>query len=226
MNVTSTHRVNYDQKKASSATETVEASIAGWTVTGDAPNWPNINAWQRRTLAALDHVWWGPDNNGQNDDTKDFAPDEQILTSPMFQVGAGNLSLSFRHRYAFEGGNWDGGVIEINDGSGWVDVETVVGAPTVYNGSTNGLTSAPIGANRRAFVVRNVGWPNFVSTTINLGAGFAGKAVQFRFRIGADESTGAPGWDVDDIAVGGATTLPFASLVAETSACGGSHGHD
>ena len=223
-NVTSTHRVNFDERAASSATESSEGSVGAWTVAGDAPNSPNIAPWQRRTLAPLDHVWWGPDNNGQNDDTKDFAPDEQILTSPMFQVGAGNLSLSFRHRFAFEGGNWDGGVLEINDGSGWKDVELFV--PGVYNGSTNAVTSAPIGASRRAFVVRNAGWPNFVNAAVNLGAGFAGKAVQFRFRIGADESTGAPGWDVDDIAVAGATTLPFASLVAETSSCSGSHGHD
>jgi hypothetical protein len=39
--------------------------------------------------------------------------------------------------------------------------------------------------------------------------------VQIRFRIGADEGTGAPGWDIDDIAITGITNTPFTSLVAQ-----------
>ena len=40
-----------------------------------------------------------------------------------------------------------------------------------------------------------------------------------RFRIGADESTGAPGWDIDNIAVTGITNTPFTALVGETGSC-------
>ena len=39
------------------------------------------------------------------------------------------------------------------------------------------------------------------------------------FRIGADESTGAPGWEIDDIAVSGLWRNPFAAHVAETQSC-------
>ena len=85
---TSTQRLNYDEKPASSATETVEASNpAGWTVSGGAPTIPNILGWQRRTLSATSHVWFGPDNNGQNDGVRPDGPDEQSLISPTMHVG-------------------------------------------------------------------------------------------------------------------------------------------
>jgi hypothetical protein len=142
-------------------------------------------------------------------------------------VGATPLSISFQHRFSFENGGWDGGVVEISTdgGSSWVDV-----GAGAYNGSTNALTSAPIGSSHPAFVNRSAGWPNFATATLNLGMTFANQNVKLRFRVGADESTGAPGWDIDDISVIGITDTPFASLVAETGVCsphhGGGHGHD
>ena len=54
---------------------------------------------------------------------------------------------------------------------------------------------------------------------LNLGTTYANQTVQIRFRIGADESTGAPGWDIDDIAIGGLTNLPFTSLVGNPNIC-------
>jgi hypothetical protein len=223
LNVVSTHRLNYDDKAQSSATDSVESENGGWTVSGDAANLPNLNSWQRRALSPTNSVWWGPDNNGQADDTKGDLPDEQILTSPVLKVGSGPLTLSFSHRFSFESGGWDGGVIELsNDGGAtWVDVGT-----SAYNGSTNAFTSSPIGASRRAFVNRMVGWPNFAAVSLNLGTAYAGQDVQIRFRIGADESTGAPGWEIDDIAVGGITNTPFGSLVPQAMACTADRVHD
>jgi len=118
--------------------------------------------------------------------------------------------------FAFEAGNWDGGVVEIstNGGASWSDIG--VGS---YNGVTNAATSAPIGASRPAFVARNVGWPSFVNATLNLGTAYAGQNVQIRFRVGADESTGSPGWDIDNIAVTGITNTPFTGFVGETGSC-------
>jgi hypothetical protein len=43
--------------------------------------------------------------------------------------------------------------------------------------------------------------------------------VIVRFRIGADESTGAPGWDIDDIAFTGITNTPFTALVPDPGVC-------
>jgi hypothetical protein len=121
--------------------------------------------------------------------------------------------VTFKHRYSFEAGNWDGGVVEVsNDGGATWNL-----TPGGYPGFTNAGTSAPIGAGRPAFVGRNAGWPNFITTTLNLGT-YANQTIQIRFRVGADESTGAPGWDVDDITVNGLTNTPFTAIAPD--ACG------
>jgi hypothetical protein len=226
LNVTATHRVNYDDVAGSSATETVESLNNGWTAVGHPAAPPNVASWQRRALSSIQHVWFGPDNNGQTDGQKATAPDEQSLVSPVLQVGAGPLTISFTHRFAFEftananpavpQGAWDAGVIEIsnNGGASWTDI-----GAGAYNGQTNAFTSAPIGINRPAFVNRSAGWPNFTNAALNLGAAYANQQVMIRFRIGADSTTGAPGWDIDNIAIGGLASLPFASFVSEAGVC-------
>ena len=199
-----------------SATESVESANNGWTIAGGATTSPNIAAWQRRALSPTEHVWWGPDNNGQRDGERADGPDEQTLVSPTMHVGTGPLVISFRHRFSFENGGWDGGVVEIStdNGGSWSDI-----GASAYNGSTNAFTTAPIGVNRPAFVNRMVGWPNFAAVTLNLGGAYANQAVKIRFRIGADESVGAPGWEIDDIGVSGITDTPFTALVPKASAC-------
>jgi hypothetical protein len=216
LNVTATHRLNYDDVAGASATESVESVNPGWTVSGSPVALPNVTSWQRRALSAIRHVWWGPDNNGQIDDTKGSLPDEQTLVSPILHVGTAPLTISFQHRFSFETGGWDGGVIEISNDNGgtWTDI-----GAAVYNGTTNAQTSAPIGRNRHAFVNRMTGWPNFAPVSVNAGTAYANQDVRIRFRIGADETTGAPGWDIDDIAVGGLTNTPFAALVGNQRVC-------
>jgi hypothetical protein len=215
-NVVSTQRLNYDEMPASSMTETAEESdLGGWTVSSSEANeLPNVQSWQRRALSPISHVWWGPDNNGQIDDVKGSLPDEQTLTSPMMHVGTGPLTISFRHRFSFEATGWDGGVVEISKDGGatWTDIGT-----SAYNGQTNSVTTSPLGINHKAFVNRMIGWPNFANVTLNLDGTYANQDVQIRFRIGADESTGAPGWEIDDIAVSGITSTPFTALA--TNAC-------
>jgi len=216
VSVLSSHRLNYDERQAASTIESADVANNGWTVAGDATTTPNILAWQRRALSPTRYVWWGPDNNGQFDGQRPDGPDQQTLTSPTLRVGAGPLTISFSHRFSFESGGWDGGVVELSTDGGatWVDIGT-----SAYNGSTNGSTSAPIGANRRAFVNRMTGWPAFSPVSLNLGTAFANQNVKLRFRIGADESTGAPGWEVTDINVGGLTNTPFAALQPHAGIC-------
>ena len=216
LGVTSTHRLNYDEVANASATESIEANATNWSFVGDPTTSPNINAWQRRELSPTSHVWWGPDNNGQIDGEKNSAPDEQSIVSPTLQVGSSPLTISFQHRHAFEAGGWDGGVVELstNGGASWTDI-----GAGAYNGATNAATNAPIGASRPAFVNRNVGWPSFVNASLNLGTSYTGQNVRIRFRIGADDTTGAPGWDIDNINITGLTSTPFTALVGESAAC-------
>jgi hypothetical protein len=216
LNVVSTQRLNYDDKPGVSSTETVESTKSNWTIVGSATTSPNILPWQRRALSPTSHVWWGPDNNGQSDGQKPDLPDEQVLVSPAAHVGDAPLAISFRHRFSFEATGWDGGVIELSSDGGatWTDIGT-----SAYNGATNASTSSPLGKNHRAFVNRMVGWPEFTNVNLNLGTAFANKDILVRFRIGADESTGAPGWDIDDIRFNGITNTPFAGLVANAGVC-------
>jgi hypothetical protein len=215
LNVTATHRVNYNEVLGSSATDSIESPNHGWTVSGNAVALPNVTSWQRRAISPTQHVWSGPDNNGQVDDRKPSLPDEQILTSPLLQVGGGALTVAFQHRFAFENAGWDGGVVEIStDGTTWTDI-----GASAYNGLTNAGTNAPIGAARPAFINRPASWPNFSNVVLNVGAAYANQAVRIRFRIGADDSTGAPGWDIDNIVIGGLANTPFTSLVPQVVAC-------
>ena len=224
LNLESTHRLNYDEVLQTSTTESFESANTGWTTSGGATTSPNINAWQRRALSPTQHVYWGPDNNGQTDGVRADLPDEQSLISPTMHVGTDPLVISFRHRFSFERFNlttgWDGGVVEISadGGASWADIGT-----SAYNGTTNAFTTAPIGINHPAFVNRSTGWPNFANVTLNLGNAHAGQDVKIRFRIGADESTGAPGWDIDDIAITGITNTPFTALVPQTTVCTPAH---
>jgi hypothetical protein len=57
------------------------------------------------------------------------------------------------------------------------------------------------------------------TVTLNPVAGYSNQNVMVRFRVGADESTGAPGWDIDDIAFSGLATTPFTALVPDAGVC-------
>ena len=217
--VEASFRLNYDEVANSATTETFEESSPNWAMVGDPADVPNVVNWQRRTLTFTDHVAYGPDNNGQIDDTKDSLPDEQSLLSPVLSVGAGDLNISFRHRFNFESGGWDGGVVEISNDNGatWHDIGT-----GKYNSVTSSDTDSPLGPNRPAFVNRMSTpalWPDFANVTLNPVSGYSNQDVLVRFRTGADSSTGAPGWDIDDIAVTGITNSPFTALVPNRGVC-------
>ena len=60
---------------------------------------------------------------------------------------------------------------------------------------------------------------------------FVGKTVKVRFRIGTDEGTGAPGWDIDNVSFGGPsfssiTNTPFGAITNNAGTCsdGGTDG--
>ena len=120
-----THRVNYDDVPASSATETVESANNGWTIAGDAVAPPNIASWQRRALSPIAHVFFGPDNNGQTDGQKADAPRRAVHrvagAAGRRRSADDRVPTSIRVR---EPGAWDGGVVEISTdgGASWTAI--------------------------------------------------------------------------------------------------------
>ncbi|MCU1288683.1 MAG: Chitinase, partial [Acidobacteria bacterium] len=112
--------LNFNESPASSATENVESLNPPWSITKDASlDWGNTGKWTRAEDTGTDgHHWHGPSASMASD---------HYLTSPVLQTGAGNLTISFKHRFDFEfdgGGNYDGGVIEVstNGGATWADL--------------------------------------------------------------------------------------------------------
>jgi hypothetical protein len=215
MNVTYSKMVNYDEVPGASTTETFEASVSPWTVSGSTPVFPDIQTWHFTEISPLQHVANGPDNNGQTSDTTGNGT-ENMLTSPSMHVGSGSFSVSFQHRFNFENGSFDGGVVEISTdgGNSWTDIGTSAYNGTIALGGLNPIEG------RKAFVNKSANWPTMVAVTLNLGTTYANQDVKIRFHVGADLSTGMPGWDIDNVSVTGTTTNPFTAIVPSNPACG------
>jgi hypothetical protein len=219
---------NLDDKPASSATDDVESDHPAWTPTPGPKPLP-ITAWSRQGSAA-NHFWHGDDLGAVGD---------EALVSPALAVSTtAPFTIAFSHRYSFEVGPvtplgpdayFDGGVLEVSEdgGSTWNDVSTYANPNyprTLYASSTPNDPSANPLAGRKAWAGQSAGYPTMVKLSLNLGTALAGKTLKVRFRIGTDGGSGDAGWDVDDIAFGGITNTPFASLVDDTTAACGDAG--
>ncbi|MBK9259751.1 MAG: M36 family metallopeptidase [Polyangiaceae bacterium] len=208
--------IHYDNVPASSTTDTVESDIEAWTRTGASSD----AVWSRRLDGPPNHVWHG-------DNTP--APTDTSLESPTIIAGGGPVSITLKHRWDFEIGpppggggnvNYDGAVIEIStdNGQSWQDV-TAFGADP-YNGTITDISGNVLG-NRQGFVSTSPGHPAFTTTTLNLNSAIANQSFKMRFRIGTDPAAGETGWDIDEIAVQGATNKPFPSIVPNATNCAG-----
>ncbi len=126
--------------------------------------------------------WYAPDPSASSN----FA-----LSSSTFTPG--NVSVfSFYHLYETET-YYDGGVVEIFNGSSWIDASPYI-IENVYN---KAMDASTILANRRAFTGRSGG---YIRTTLNLSS-FAGQSIRVRFRMTADAFVAHTGWYVDDVVV-------------------------
>ena len=202
-------RGNADEAPAGN--ESVEARTPPWTASGPALS-SDLEPWTRQEVSATNHRFWGPDAGGVSD---------QSLLSPPLQVGSGTLSFTFQHAYSFEasgGTDWDGGVLELtqNGGASWIDIGSHV--TPGYTGTLSNASGNPLGG-RSAFAGASPGYPVMSTATVNLGTTYANKTVQLRFRIGADQNTGAGGWFVDNLVFSGLTNTPFLDVVADAAPC-------
>ena len=113
--------------------------------------------------------------------------------------GQSPLTLKFWNYQSFEsrsGGCYDGGILEIttNAGSTWAQITSGL-LTDPYNGPFGG--GNPLGT-----VNAWCGDPqNWLNSVIDINT-YAGKTVQFRFRVGSDTGVGrADGWNLDDVVV-------------------------
>jgi hypothetical protein len=181
----------------SASVDDVEAEPSPWTRDGGGSD----TIWAR--LAAADGFYWHADAVGRTSDT--------FLISPPLQVGDQALQIGFDHAHSFEradGVNYDGGVVELSrdDGETWEDITKFAAAPG-YGGVIT-AEGNPL-HTRSGYVGTNESWPDRDREELLLGTKLAGETVRLRFRVGTDGGVGAPGWDIDNIAVTGLTNAPF-----------------
>jgi hypothetical protein len=134
------------------------------------------------------HAWYVPDDSAVTDTRL------RITTPITIDVGS---TLTFWHRYAFEGTSYDGSVLELstNLGNTWSDLGSHITA-NGYNGTIYAGYSNPLGGR--------AGWTgdltDWTQVTVDLSS-FAGHEVLIRWRLGSDSSVGDTGWYIDDVQI-------------------------
>ena len=208
-------RLGVDDVAGISTTDTVETFITPWSKVGESAE----EAWARAPGIVDGKAWLGTDLG--------FTSDTQ-LESPVLVVSADEaLVVAIDHRYSIEGfpdfenALFDGGVIEVSKdgGASWQDV-TEFGVDPGYIGPISVDFDNPL-AGRMAFSGESPGYPDRQSLSLDFGNQFAGQNVMLRFRLGTDFIIGAPGWEIDNIAVSGITNRPFPAAVPESDVCEG-----
>jgi hypothetical protein len=134
------------------------------------------------------HAWYVPDDP--------VVTDSRLWNTTPVALGAGS-TLTFWHRYQFEGTSYDGAVLEIstNGGVTWQDLGPYITA-NGYNGTISTGFGNPLGG-RQGWVGDLTTWTEVV---VDLSA-FAGQQAQIRWRIGCDSSISDVGWYIDDVQI-------------------------
>ncbi len=204
-----------DEQEASSSKDTVQTKGTSWVVAGKDRT-KTSEKW-KRVRAGRNQYWFIP-NAGE--------PSDHTLTSASFDVKGESFGLKFRHRWSFESSarrklDFDGGVVEVSVDAGatWKDISEY--GPIDYNVT---LDNDAQGTNplkgRKAFGNVSEGYPNvWKEEIVKVRIRAPANAVQVRFRAGADDNTGAVGWDVDDIELTDVASKPFWSYVAHREQC-------
>jgi len=163
----------------------VESGPSGWThyaISGPAgDNWAITSA---RSYSPVNSWYSGPEQGANWGDS--------CLESPLFLNLPSYTNLTFWHWYEFYSFPIDGGIVEINDGSGWVQISPVDG----YDGTLGTGWQNPI-EGRDAFTSSSGGWQK---ETFDLSA-YMGADVRIRFHIGWNNINDGPreGWYIDNV---------------------------
>ncbi|WP_225413630.1 myxosortase-dependent M36 family metallopeptidase [Stigmatella hybrida] len=210
--VSFSERINTDETPVSSSTEDVEGRHVVWTSTKDE-RLGHPTLWSRHSETPVESYFHGPNAS--------FKADIALVSPPLQVSPVEDFRFTFVHRFDFEADSFDwldGGVIELSQDGGatWVDIGA--SADPGYTGILYAFGTNPL-AGRPAYSDYSEGYPAWVPVTVNLGAQYAGKTVQIRFRIGTDVNVGAGGWDIDNLSFSGLTHTPFSTLGVETEVC-------
>ena len=133
------------------------------------------------------------------------------LTSPVFRINTTDARLTFRNRYDLEttflrNRLYDGAVLEIKIGNFAKFKDILVAGGTFETGGYDGFIDAccqnplagKLGWSGRSGINQT---PGFVDVKVKLPARAAGKNIQLRWRVGADNGTASEGQYVDEVRV-------------------------
>ncbi len=141
------------------------------------------------------------------------------LTTPQFAIpaGAGAAQLTLVHRHGFEGGLWDGGIIEYSiNGGAFTYLD-----PGAF--TQNGYTGAIVGTSllgTTAFTENSAGYSSgaLITSLANIPGVSPGDNLQLRLTAGYDECClgGVPAWEVTRLQVQWGGTSVFDSELSPT----------
>lgn len=131
-----------------------------------------------------------------------FAPNKPTtglseITSPPILVTSSRTILNFRHKYSVEN-TWDGGVLEIKIGGGEFQDILTAGGTFLAGAYTTTLNSSPNPlAGRLAW--SGATQEEFLLTSVQLPTSVFAQNIQFRWRLGSNDSFASLGWWIDSI---------------------------
>ena len=137
--------------------------------------------------------------------------DKQI-TTPTMVAGGSIITFSFQNRYQLES-TFDGGVFEVSINAGaYVDVSTMPGFA-----ATSGWYTGPISSAFGNPLAGRQAWSGNPAAYILTSGSFSSNpadSLQFRFRMGSDNSIAATGWRIDNVNISGGEAVPESSTLA------------
>ncbi|GAA0716667.1 hypothetical protein GCM10009105_23280 [Dokdonella soli] len=169
-----------------------ESGLSGWSSHNGGIG---VNTWTDNTASVHSgaHSWQATESPTASD---------QRFVSPQIALPSGQLplTLQFWTKWNLEQASgtacFDGGILEVStDGITWTQISSASLLTDPYTG--------PIASNYQNPLGNLQGWcgvQDWHKSVVDI-ASYAGQNVQFRYRLGTDNSQGEPGWWLDDVKV-------------------------
>ena len=180
-------------------------SGSGWT--HSAAQGVDAWVWTAARYTSPNNSWHG--GAGFTDSTQS----DQSLVSPAVSLpaAASNPVLSYYNWRDLEANGalacWDGAVLEYttNGGTNWLEIPATSFLSDAYDHVIT-TTANPVREDRGVDVDAWCGIQDWTLTEVDL-SGLEGSTLQFRFRIGTDNSIRREGWYIDDVVVAGCALI-------------------